>query len=54
MASRDQVQKRLLCRLKQANRVLEMAIIGVCEDQRRIPTHLVQKGRFLILRSARH
>lgn len=33
MASREQVRQRLLCRLKQANRVLEMAIIGVRDGE---------------------
>lgn len=35
MASRDQMRQRLLCRLKQANRVLEMAIIGVRDGESR-------------------
>ena len=33
MASRDQVRQRLLCRLKQANRVLQTAIIGTRDGE---------------------
>lgn len=33
MASRDQVRKRLLCRLAQANRVLEMMIVGTRDGE---------------------
>jgi hypothetical protein len=33
MASRDQVRQRLLCRLAQANRVLEMMIVGTRDGE---------------------
>ena len=33
MASRDQVRQRLLCRLRQANRVLELMIVGTRDGE---------------------
>lgn len=33
MASRDQVRQRLLCRLQQANRVLELMIVGTRDGE---------------------